>query len=118
MSRLSLNFYCKRAEKALTQGAVGAIITPVICEGAGIGRQARLRCVCLMAWGFKSPPSHQKAGSRIFPRPCFFAREMALNNLSLRAVAQTIGFDRLLTNGGVPSAQRSKPGFKSLKNER
>ena len=29
-----------------------------ICECAGIGRQARLRGVCLMAYGFKSRHSH------------------------------------------------------------
>jgi len=32
-----------------------------ICECAGIGRQARLRGVCLMAYEFKSRHSHQKS---------------------------------------------------------
>jgi len=30
-----------------------------ICECAGIGRQARLRGVCCMTYGFKSRHSHQ-----------------------------------------------------------
>ena len=32
--------------------------TVFLCESAGIGRQARLRGVCHMAWEFKSPLSH------------------------------------------------------------
>lgn len=36
--------------------AFGTILSP----GGGIGRRARFRCVCLMAWGFESPPGHQR----------------------------------------------------------
>ena len=61
-------------KKGLTPAAAGDIMTSVICEGAGIGRQARLRCVCQMAWGFKSPPSHQKWEIGFCLSPIFYAR--------------------------------------------
>ena len=61
-------------EKGLTPALLGAIMAFVICEGAGIGRQARLRCVCQMAWGFKSPPSHQNWEIGFCLSPNFYAR--------------------------------------------
>jgi len=61
-------------KKRLTPTMRGVIMTFVICEGAGIGRQARLRCVCQMAWGFKSPPSHQNREMGFCPSPYFYAR--------------------------------------------
>ena len=55
----------KKLEKALDKIEQNAIInkSPVeglICECAGIGRQARLRGVCFTTYGFKSRHSHHR----------------------------------------------------------
>ena len=42
----------------MVEYASGRVFLPYTCGGAGIGRQARLRGVCLMACGFKSHPPH------------------------------------------------------------
>ena len=44
-----------------------------ICECAGTGRQARLRGVCLMAYGFKSRHSHQASALYITEHSHIFA---------------------------------------------
>ena len=44
--------------KLLTLIVKGCIMFIVICECAGIGRQARLRGVCRKTYGFKSHYSH------------------------------------------------------------
>ena len=64
MSSVERKFYVapfcgKFRKKPLTSAFSGAIIATLICEDAGIGRQARLRCVCRTTCGFKSHSSHQ-----------------------------------------------------------
>ena len=55
-------------EKAVDK-RIFSVIIGLLCESAGIGRQARLRCVCRMTCEFKSHLSHQKNTG--FGR-CFF----------------------------------------------
>ena len=49
-----INFF----ERLLTLYSKRCIMFIVICECAGIGRQARLRGVCRKTYGFKSHYSH------------------------------------------------------------
>ena len=44
------DFFCVFPAQALDKIVLDVIIDNAICGGAGIGRQARLRCVCICVW--------------------------------------------------------------------
>ena len=76
-------FWCNRKNVVDKQGGSHYNILRIenaFCGSAGIGRQARLRCVCQPTWEFKSPlPHHVVADFESFATAFSFSKKRRLS---------------------------------------